>query len=43
METKRQYEHPTETAGTLPPAVSPERALRVLMMRDGRVERETQR
>jgi deoxyribose-phosphate aldolase len=29
METKRKYEHPTQTAGTVPPAVSPERALRV--------------
>ncbi|HEV2750577.1 MAG TPA: deoxyribose-phosphate aldolase [Gemmatimonadales bacterium] len=29
METKRRYEHPTQTAGTAPPAVSPERALRV--------------
>src|SRR5690348_750948 len=28
METKRRYEHPTETAGSVP-AVSPERALRV--------------
>src|SRR5437870_5039624 len=29
METKRRYEHPTPAAGTVPAAVSPERALRV--------------